>query len=160
MNVEGHLVRVADAAAIQALLALDPDYWLEVEGTPLRDDEGVHLLAERPPGVPAERKYAVIVDDVALLDFSEGYPDAHTWFLGLIFLAPAVRGRGLGSALIRALADHVRAHGGRALRLAVAGDNPNARRLYDRLGFRFVRPHTRTLHTGATIELDVLELTV
>ena len=168
MIVAGHTVRKVtadDAPAMQALFARDPHYWLHVEGGPLRDDEALLSFDDRPPSVPLENKHVFLVDidrgcaprPAALLDMLEGYPDAHTWFLGLIFLAPEVRGRGLGTRLIEAVCDHARSRGARALRLAVAHQHPDARRLYDRLGFRFVDNRKRTVYTGATIDLAVLE---
>jgi ribosomal protein S18 acetylase RimI-like enzyme len=161
VKLAGHAIRVVtreDAPALQALFEQDREYWLVIEGAPLRDDEGMQVFEEVPPGFLFEKKHAFLVDDIAFLDMLEGYPDPQTWWLGLIFLSPSVRNAGLGARLIAALADHVRASGGRALRLAVAEDNPGARRFYDRLGFRFVDRRTRTIHTGAKIELDVLEL--
>lgn len=53
-----------------------------------------------------------------------------------ISLLPEARGRGLGGAVLRDLADLARASG-RGLALSVFRGNP-ARRLYDRLGFRAV----------------------
>ena len=50
-----------------------------------------------------------------------------------VSLLPEVRGRGLGTALLRALQQEAAEHG-RPLRLSVRLDNP-ARRLYRRLGF-------------------------
>jgi GNAT superfamily N-acetyltransferase len=150
--------RADDAEIVQALFALDPHYWEHVEGAPLRENEAAIALEERPPSVPIENKHAFLVDDVALLDMLEGYPDEHTWFLGLIFLAPSVRGRGLGTRLMHAVRDHARSHGARALRLAVATQHPDARRLYERLGFQFVDLRKRTIYTGDVIELAVLEL--
>ena len=160
MNVPGHVVRrvgAEDIPRVQALFALDPHYWEQVEAQPLRPDEAALLLDERPPGISLAQKQAFLVDDIALLDMSEGYPEPTTWFLGLIFLAPSVRGRGLGTRLLEALCDHVRANGGRALRLAVAQQHPEARRLYDRLGFQYVVTRTRTTYIGAKVELDVME---
>ena len=160
MNIAGHTVRratAADAAAIQALFAADLEYFPRVEGAPLRDDEGAIILDECPPDFPRERRHLFIVDDVAILDMLEGYPNAETWFLGLIFLAPSARGRGLGTRLVEAVCDHARSHGARALRLAVATSNPGAERLYKRMGFSFVARRQRTIHTGAVIDLIVLE---
>jgi GNAT superfamily N-acetyltransferase len=159
--VAGHATRRATAAdvhAIQALFALDPHYWLHAEGAPLRANEAEAILEERPPNTPPENKHVFLVDeDAALLDFTEGYPTPTTWFLGLIFLAPRVRNRGFGTHLLEALSAHVRAHGGTALRLAVATQHPEARRLYERLGFKFVEHRNRTIHTGAVVELAVME---
>lgn len=47
------------------------------------------------------------------------------------------RGRGVGSSLLRAIADRARAEGFDALSLSVEKDNP-ATRLYERSGFRVV----------------------
>jgi GNAT superfamily N-acetyltransferase len=158
--VPSHTVRratAADAPTIQTLLATDPEYFPRVEGAPLRADEALIILDERPPDFPLERKHVFLVDDVALLDMLEGYPDARTWFLGLIFLAAHARGRGLGTRLVEATCDHARTHGAAALRLAVATTNPGAERLYKRLGFRFVARRQRTVFTGAVIDLLLLE---
>ena len=160
MNIPGHTVRratLADAVAIHALFATDPEYFPLVEGAPLREDEGAIIVDERPPDFPPERKHIFLVDNVALLDMLEGYPNAQTWFLGLIFLAKSARGSGLGTKLLAAVGDHARSHGATALRLAVATTNPGAERLYKRLGFTFVARKQRTIHTGALIDLIVLE---
>ena len=160
MIVEGLRIQratVADAPAIQALFATDPEYFVRVEGAPLRDDEALICLDERPPDVDLDKKHVFLVEDVALLDMLEGFPDDHTWFLGLIFLAPAARGRGLGTRLVEAVCDHARSHGAKALRLAVALTNPGADRLYKRLGFRFVARRQRKIYTGELVDLLVLE---
>ena len=79
-------------------------------------DHHIVLLGERPIGrLYVDRAAArLLLIDVALL--------------------PEVRGRGLGTALLRTLMDEAAAHG-RPLRLSVRLDNP-ARRLYLRLGFQ------------------------
>jgi len=157
VNLAGHRVVAAPPAALQALFARDPAYFERVEGAPLRADEGAALLVERPPSVPLEHKHVVIVDDLVVLDLLEGFPEPTIWYLGLIFVAPEARGRGLGTRVLEALATALRARGARGLRLAVAVTNPDARRLYDRLGFAFVARRPRTGWNGAVVEVDVLE---
>jgi len=157
LTIAGRAVRSADAATLQTVFETDPAYFPVIEAAPLRPDEGVQILVERPPEFPLERKHVWIVDDVAVLDVLEGYPDAATWYLGLIFLARHVRGTGLGTQLIEALCAHVAASGATALRLAVMPANAGARRLYHRLGFTFVARRTRTSWNGATVECEVLE---
>jgi len=56
-----------------------------------------------------------------------------------IALAPAFRGRGIGSGLLRRLISEAEASG-QTLSIHVEGNNP-ARRLYERLGFRPVGEH-------------------
>ncbi|MCS6914507.1 MAG: GNAT family N-acetyltransferase [Myxococcales bacterium] len=67
-------------------------------------------------------------------------------YLRLIALLPGHQGRGLGTALLRAVEDAVRAHS-RALFLLVSQDNEAAQRFYARRGYQqagclpdFVRP--------------------
>lgn len=66
-----------------------------------------------------------------------------------MFTRPDCRGRGLGSAIIRALAGFTVERNGIGLYLQVENDNPDARRLYEKLGFRDVYGyHYRTLWTA------------
>jgi ribosomal protein S18 acetylase RimI-like enzyme len=62
--------------------------------------------------------------------------ESQQWELVQIQLAPSVQGRGLGTALLRALISEARSNGV-SLRLGVLKANP-ARRLYERLGFKIV----------------------
>jgi GNAT superfamily N-acetyltransferase len=60
------------------------------------------------------------------------------------------RGRGVGSSLLRAIADRARAEGFVALSLSVEKDNP-ATRLYERAGFRVVNGDAHSF----TMRLDL-----
>lgn len=68
-----------------------------------------------------------------LLDTFTGGPG---WFLDDLYVDAAVRGSGAGSALLEAVADHARRHGGGTLRWITAADNATAQRLYDRVATR------------------------
>ncbi len=52
-----------------------------------------------------------------------------------IAVADDARGRGIGSRLLNALTEHASALGKASIRLDVIDTNPNARRLYERMGF-------------------------
>jgi ribosomal protein S18 acetylase RimI-like enzyme len=52
---------------------------------------------------------------------------------------PAVRGQGVGTALLHAISTEARARGYRGVRLDVVDTNPRARALYEREGFVEVR---------------------
>lgn len=56
-------------------------------------------------------------------------------FVDELFVAPAARGRGVGTAFLAAVARD-RPFGAVAVALDVSPANGRARRLYDRLGFR------------------------
>jgi len=83
------------------------------------------------------------VHDVVLLADDDGIAalvrkNERAWLLDLLYVRPSARGRGLGTELLRAAAEHVRDAGADTLALEVLESNPRARRLYDRLGFRTV----------------------
>jgi ribosomal protein S18 acetylase RimI-like enzyme len=160
--VDGHAVRAvtrAEAARVQALLERDPPGWELLDSAPLRPDEALHLFDDPPPpGARPEARAHYLVDDVALLGVLADFPAPRTWVLGVIFVAPEARGGGLGTRLIGALADHVRAAGGAALRLGVSIHNVRARRFYDRLGFARVDHRVLPTWHGGTHPIDVLEL--
>lgn len=66
-------------------------------------------------------------------------------FVDELFVRPAFRGRGHGSAAMRLVAAEAPGLGINALRLEVERDNQTARRLYDRLGYRDKQRQLMTL---------------
>jgi len=149
----------ADVAAIQALFELDPAYFEMKNGAPPRPTEARQLMGLLPPDLTLDHKHLLVIDDArtGVLDIVDSYPDATTWFLGAIFLAPAARGHGLGKRLLDTLARTIRDTGGTALRLIVSVQNPRARRLYDRCGFRMISRLTQTSWNDSLHEVDMLE---
>ena len=80
---------------------------------------------------------AVIIADDPAIELLRDCPGcALLWDLRV---APEVRGRGLGSALLRAAEDVARQRGARALRVETQQVNVPACRLYQRHGFRLER---------------------
>ncbi len=63
--------------------------------------------------------------------------DASEFYLDSLCVFPEYRGRGIASALIEATAERAR-RAGKPLGLLVDKENPRARRLYERVGFREV----------------------
>lgn len=84
----------------------------------------------------AEENQVIVVDgqDVGVLKLEERDGDL---FIGLIEIAPAFQGAGLGSQIIRDVVASAFACG-RGVALHVLKANPGARRLYERLGFQVV----------------------
>lgn len=62
---------------------------------------------------------------------------------------PEARGRGIGSALLDAIASAARQRGCTALRLEVRSDNATAIALYERCGFRRIGNHAGYYEDGA-----------
>ncbi len=70
-----------------------------------------------------------------------------------MWVAPAERGRGIGSALTRAVLDWARAEAADTLALWVTDGNVAARRMYERFGFAATGEWAPTPHTAATGEI-------
>jgi len=143
---DGHDVQVVEARLgdpvhADALVAILDAYAREPAGG------GAPL----PPGT-RERLVASLRErhgTLVLLAFADGAPRGAAvafegfstfaaqslWNLHDLAVLPAWRGRGLGTALVEALAGHARARGACKLTLEVREDNRGARALYRRLGF-------------------------
>ena len=78
----------------------------------------------------------LLADDVAIAALDR--KSERAWLLDLLYVRPSARGQGLGTALLRAAAEHVQAQGAEMLALEVLESNTAAKRLYDRLGFRTI----------------------
>ena len=52
-----------------------------------------------------------------------------------VYVLPCLRGQGVGARMVRAAEEALRARGFQWALLGVEGDNPGARRLYERLGY-------------------------
>lgn len=63
-----------------------------------------------------------------------------------LYVAPRWRGRGLGTALIRALEAEAARLGAQSVEIGAAESNPRARALYERLGYRVA--HTLRVDLG------------
>jgi GNAT superfamily N-acetyltransferase len=76
---------------------------------------------------------AFLVDDVGIATLDR--KSDRTWLLDLLYVRKRARGKGVGTELLRAAAEHVASQGGEVLALEVLESNGDARRLYERLGF-------------------------
>jgi GNAT superfamily N-acetyltransferase len=83
-----------------------------------------------------EATHVLLADDLGLAALDK--KDDRFWFLDLLYVRPAGRGKGLGTELLRAAAEYVQQQGAEMLALDVLESNAEARRLYDRLGFRTI----------------------
>jgi ribosomal protein S18 acetylase RimI-like enzyme len=96
------------------------------------------------PYPPSKFDPALIRDHVALLAEEAGevvgtlYVNLSTPHFGFVFgvyTVPAARGRGVGRALMQAVARHLREQGREYVVLSVDTPNEGAREFYERLGF-------------------------
>ena len=129
--------------SIQVLFEKCLDYMLLVDGHPA-SPEGVEKdFLSTPPGKSLDDKYVFGIETkekelVGLLDAMRGYPDATTWWIGLLIFLPEARSQGLGGAVLRGFEDFVQTSGGQAIMLGVVEENERAYRFWERGGFKLV----------------------
>ena len=68
----------------------------------------------------------------------EDETSAGEFYLDTISISPDKQRLGIGTALIKAFMDHARSQGHTTIGLLVDKENPEARRLYERIGFELV----------------------
>lgn len=89
------------------------------------------------PAHPSNALVAVTDDAVIGFALFREQPDTFTagpsWYLDDLFVEPATRGTGAGTALIAALKEHAIAHGGGTIRWITAADNVTAQSVYNRV---------------------------
>src|SRR5215213_1984008 len=118
------LNRAYDESILQELLERCSDYYLLHEGWPTPKDAAGYELSAVPDGRSADDLRVIGVASgtgelVAVAQLLRDYPADGDWWIGLLVVAPALRGCGVGSRLFEHVVQMVRAEGGRALYLAV-----------------------------------------
>jgi GNAT superfamily N-acetyltransferase len=134
----------ADTDALQALQSLFEacaDYHTLVYGQPAGPDEARTQLAELPPGKTLEDKFFFGLFTprprlCGVLDLIRDFREPGEWYLGLLMLEPGARGHGLGEGVVRAAEGWVRGQGAHRMRLAVAEQNTDGLRFWERHGYR------------------------
>ena len=138
----GDLPRVAspdDAPTVARLLdAFNQEYDTPTPGPAVLTTRLERLLAR-------EDVVALLIGDpavaVALLTLRPNvWYDGPVALLDELYVAPDLRGRGLGSSLLAAVEDTVRRRGAEVLEINVDGDDVDARRFYERHGYVNIEP--------------------
>jgi len=150
----------SDLAALQALHRRCADFVLATTGQPPRDDEAARLLAVVPAGkIPTDKQVLGLHRDgemVGVVDLLRGYPSPTDWYIGLLLLAPEVRGVGLGTSVVEEIVERVTVEGGRTLHLIVREDNPRAVTFWQRRGFEVVDRLVQDLGTKRNLVLKMI----
>ena len=137
------MIRVATKDDRALILALRAEFEAEIPPELWVDDDANY-----------EWTVVLLADDVAFAALDR--KGDRTWLLDMLYVKPEARGKGLGTELIRAAADHAREQGAEMLALEVQERNAGARRLYDRLGFT---TYDRLLATPITALLGAVAAT-
>ena len=130
-----------DPGAVSVLSALfpRPGHRLSFEQALVAEEDGTPLgLAVSYPGDGAEGlddPYRARLRDLGQPSIIQTEAQPDEWYLDTLATRPEARGRGVGSALVEAVAKRAREAGHARLGLLVEPANDGARRLYARLGF-------------------------
>jgi ribosomal protein S18 acetylase RimI-like enzyme len=131
----------ADLPALQVLFEQCADYVRLLKGEEVPPTEAEDSFRSGPPGRSLEDKLLYGLFDargalVAMLDAFARHPDSATWWIGLLILAPAMRGQGIGRKLVESFAEAVASQGGTLIMLGVVEENSAALRFWQALGFK------------------------
>jgi ribosomal protein S18 acetylase RimI-like enzyme len=99
-------------------------------------DAEVPDLPWRPPDDDEPYDFALLADEAGVATVRRLGP--RLWFLDVLYVRAAERNRGLGRALLRAVAEQARDEGVEMIELEVLESNDRARSLYESLGFATV----------------------
>jgi len=130
----------ADIPQIQRLFERCTEFFQLVEGAPPGPDEGANELNYVAPGKTIDDTVSFGVFDgdrlVAFAGLLRDYPKAPEWWLGLLLLDPAERGRGFGARIVQEILDWIAAQSGTTtLWIAVQTQNEAGERFWRRIGF-------------------------
>lgn len=128
-----------DVARLQHLLDRCSDYYELHEGWPTPSDAGEYELIPVPSGFTQEDLFVFALDSgdalQAIIQLLRNYPRPGTWWVGLLVVAPEMRSRGIGSALVRHAIEAAAADGATTMRLAVSVHNPRGETFWTAAGF-------------------------
>jgi GNAT superfamily N-acetyltransferase len=117
-------------SALQQLLERCSDYSLLVTGESPKPTAARMLLADVPPGVAPRSKLVIGIFDqdklIGVLDCVRDYPSSNDWWLGLLLIDPAFRGRGLGGMVYRDFEKWIKQQGANRIFLGVIKANQKA----------------------------------
>ena len=129
----------ANIPQIQRLFERCSDFFELVEDAPPRPDEGANELNSIAPGKTIDDTVCFGVFDgdrlLAFAGLSRDYPKPSEWWLGLLVIDPAERGRGLGARIHYELVEWIAAQSGTTLWIAVQTQNEAGERFWRRIGF-------------------------
>ena len=135
-----------DLAALQALFERAADYFEIATGEAPKPDEAERAFVGGPPSKAVSDKQTIGVFNaegalVGVLDAIPDFPSVGTCTVGLLLLDPAVRGDGLGSAVLAAFETWVARLGTRRLRTALVTHHAPGLQFLRRAGYAETAEH-------------------
>ncbi|HEY3088464.1 MAG TPA: GNAT family N-acetyltransferase [Jatrophihabitantaceae bacterium] len=139
MNPEPRVAEVAEARAVAELLdAFNREFGTPTPGPDVLTSRLWTLLAGEAVVAFVSGDPAVAVALVTLRP--NVWYDGSVALLDELYVAPALRGRGIGSALLALVEATARQRGAELLEVNVDGEDTDARRFYERHGYTNTEP--------------------
>ena len=135
------MIRPALEADLPAILAIYGPYILTSTATFEYEVPSLSAFTDRFRGITAQFPWLVWEEDGEILGYAYGSAPytrpAYAWCAeSSVYLAPAARGRGIGTALYAALEAILRTQGYQVLYALVTQENAASLRFHEKLGFR------------------------
>jgi GNAT superfamily N-acetyltransferase len=132
------------ASMLQRLVERCADYYELAEGRAATPDTAIEELTAGPPErVPHDLVCLGLVAKpeslAGMIGALRNHRRPNQWYLGLMLLDPAFRGRGVGRACYRAFEDWIIAQGAESILLAVVEPNVRAASFWQSVGFGWPR---------------------
>lgn len=132
MSVTVRPVAQGDEASWRALFRAYGEFYLTEFSPEILDGVWAWLMSDDHPELCFVAEWdGHVVGFAHLQQQVDTFRAAAGWFLDDLYVEPAHRGKGIARALIAALSDFAKSHGGGDLRWITASDNTTAQRLYD-----------------------------
>lgn len=133
-----------DAAVLQQLYEQCTDFALLSDGLPPAPTAALEEFEALPDGKTIQDKYIFGLFDscnrlVGMMESIRHYPDHQTWWIGLMMLAPEVRGNGLGTEFYKSFKQWVATQGVSQISLAVFESNKPGLKFWKKMGFEVIR---------------------
>jgi ribosomal protein S18 acetylase RimI-like enzyme len=151
-------VLAADFNPDYAFVALEGDKVLGIAGI---QHDGKHFVALRLSTMQHHLGWLSGLYHFTMMKLFERTQRRGELMMDGIAVAPDARGKGIGTRLLATVLEYARENGFKYVRLDVVNTNPDARRLYEREGFRIVKTSeygvfTRGLGFTASSEMHKL----
>ena len=135
------MIRPALESDLPAILAIYGPYILTSTATFEYEVPSLSAFTDRFRGITAQFPWLVWEEDGKVLGYAYGSAPytrpAYAWCAeSSVYLAPAARGRGIGTALYAALEEILRTQGYQVLYALVTQENAASLRFHEKLGFR------------------------
>lgn len=136
--------------AVKDLNGKCADYYLMHEGEQPTEKHALEIFKALPPGKNYEDKFVLgifrdkndlhgINELLGIIDLVKNFPVEGEWMLGLFYIDPKERGKGLGKLVHQTLTQWAGKFGAKSFRIGVLEENYQGKHFWSGLGYRKVK---------------------